>query len=472
MTRNLVQYLQGARLSKRDMRCCKHNKVSPWRFAPRVVTSNKEVDIINKAQLHRFARDEGKPVYFWQCQPTGADGDRNICDSAACIADGVRGMIQYFVEGAPCMITKNTYMKHGVANGTTGIMHSLTWDDPTDKPVIPENYVPGQLIQVRQPYSVNVALPAADVKDYKNDCVAKMKVVPIIRISHKFTIVKYNPKTKTRGIGLKCYTHSVTPTFAVTFHKAQGQTLDHVVLHLHKHPGRSLKGLQFQGLYVALSRVECGSNLRVVFDDRHGLKHLYKLKRPKNFDLWINNYCKKTGKWKYQGMESVRQFEIKVARHKLKQTDKLSSLSKHDLINLARVMDVKVQKSVKGALNKQQYVNALYDAWMKEKKSHTPPKPLNLKTRFRKRGAYAMSIVSTNKSGKTKKRVRRNAERANLSSVMTRKTYDMRLQWRYFEQIQAGVKTVEGRPSFDDLGAIRSGDILRFKVCVSPEGVT
>jgi hypothetical protein len=476
VTRNLIQYLQGARLRKNDMRRDKLQEPSPWRFAPRIVTSNKEVDTVNKSQLHRFARDHRKPVYFWQCRPTGTDGDTAICDSTACLADSVRGMTQYFVEGAPCMITKNTYMKHGVANGTTGTMHSLTWDDPSDKPVIPENYLPGQLIRVRQPYSVNVLLPVLPCKHVKKDSTTNMKIVPIIRTSYKFTVVKYNRKTKQRGRGLKCYTHNVTPTFAVTFHKAQGQTLDHVILHLHKHPGRSLKCLQFQGLYVALSRVECGSRLRVVFGDRGGLKHLYKLKRPKNFDLWINNYCKKTGKWKHQGMENLRQSELKAARQKLKRTDDLNALNKVELTNLTRVIDVEVQKSVKGFLNKQQYVNALYDVWIKERNSQksrrqrksddplpkrkTKPRPLP------KRRTYSMSTASVSETCNPKKRTRRNSDKNNMASALLPNTYDMRIQWQYLEQIKAGLKTVEGRPNFDDLGEIRSGDILHFKVCV------
>ena len=109
-------------------------------------------------------------------------------------------------------------------------------------------------------------------------------VVPIVRVRHDFTVIKYNRKTKRKGEALQCYTHPFAPTFAVTFHKSQGQTLPHVVLHLHKPPGRSLKPIQFQGLYVALSRVEFGSSIRVVFDNTNGLKHLFSLKRPKNFD--------------------------------------------------------------------------------------------------------------------------------------------------------------------------------------------
>ena len=41
------------------------------------------------------------------------------------------------------MITKNTYTKHGVANGTKGTMHSLTWQCPEDVPALPNEFVPG-----------------------------------------------------------------------------------------------------------------------------------------------------------------------------------------------------------------------------------------------------------------------------------------------------------------------------------------
>jgi len=132
------------------------------------------------------------------------------------------------------------------------------------------------------------------------------------------------------------------------------------------------------------------------------------------------------------------------------------------------VMDAKVQKSVRGALNKEQYMNALYDVWIKQRNPNKPPKPSKSDVPLPKRGACAISTVSTNVTGKTKKRVRRNSDKTIISSGMTRKTYDMKLQWCYLEQIQAGLKTVEGRPHFDDLDEIENGDILRFKVCAFP----
>ena len=59
------------------------------------------------------------------------------------------------------MVTKNTYMKHGVANGTAGSMHSLTWADSKYRPTVPRDYLPGQLIRVQQPYGINVELPVS-----------------------------------------------------------------------------------------------------------------------------------------------------------------------------------------------------------------------------------------------------------------------------------------------------------------------
>ena len=468
------------RITKPDILSDKNGNESAWRFATRIVTSNKEVNVINKSQVLRFAKDKGKPVYFWHCQPTGAELTADLENRLSNLAEDVPQMIQYFVEGAPCMITKNTYMKHGVANGTSGTMHSLTWKDDTYSPKVPRNCFPGQLVQVLQPYSFNVNVPIEicankddilqfateniqpvfywynsagtiqyfsrgapcnlsgkrysqqmvpkgtissmislswDDKRYKfpllphgfvpgqlikirqpskinvrlrdvplkdNRTKSRVKrsniitinlnmIVPIIKVAHNFAITKYNYKTKKRGLALKCFSHHVKLTFAITFHKAQGQTLTHVVLHLHKRPGRCLKNLCFQGLYVALSRVRRGCCIRVSFDTKTGLKHLMNLKRPPKFDLWIKNYCEKTGLWISEGMDTLRKNKIKSALSTLKRTKSLDMLNKVTLSNLCRVLDITVQKSNQGALNKMQYNNALYDKWCKVRGLSTEP---------------------------------------------------------------------------------------------------
>lgn len=359
----LVRYLKKKQLTKKDLAPQEDGKPSQWRFTTRIATSNKEVDFINKKQLIRFARDHSKPVYFWHVEATGSKGSDGL--STADIADNVRGMTQYFVEGAPCMISKNTYMKHGIANGTAGKMHSLTWEDAKYTPELPCGWIPGQLVHIRQPYSFNVLIPLK--KASTGSTKPGGKVIPMIRKSRDFTVVKYNRKTRTPGRRLKCHTHDVVPTFAMTFHKSQGQTMSRVILHLHKHPGRVLKRLEFQGVYVALSRVEFGHHIRVVFDDATGLKHLTMLKRPKYFDLWVNNYCNETGKWIATGMEKMYEVQKKGAERELQQTKNLESLTKAKLVSLTRILDITVGKSSNGSLNKQEYINALYDAWADQK---------------------------------------------------------------------------------------------------------
>ena len=158
MTQSLLEYLASKLINKNDVRDEENGDPSPWRFATRIVTSNKEVNAINKSQIVRFAKGCGRPVYYWHCQPTGADGNADVENSMVNLATDVPETVQYFAQGAPCMITKNTYMKYGVANGTAGTMHSLTWADKRYRPRLPERYIPGQLIRVEQPYSINVEL--------------------------------------------------------------------------------------------------------------------------------------------------------------------------------------------------------------------------------------------------------------------------------------------------------------------------
>ena len=401
VTHEMIKYLTKKRLTKEDLALNKDGTSSRWRFATRVVTSNKEVDCINLGQLIRFAKDHGKIVFFWYVETTGSNGNATRAElSTAEIAENVRGMVQYFVEGAPCMVTKNTYMKHGVANGTRGTMHSLTWEDAQDFPANLHNCVPGELVQVQQPYSVNVSIPLKSANEFATpEGGGKFSmIVPIVREAVSFTVVKYNRKTRKRGVKLRCYTLNVAPTFAMTFHKSQGQTLPLVVLHLHKHVGRVLKGLQFEGLYVALSRVEYGSHIRVVFDDETGLNHLRNLKRPRNFDLWINNYCEKTGKWIQEGMEHLRKKQVRTAQGKLRRVKKLEYLTKNELANLARVLDVEVNKNASGNSNKPEYINALYDSWIaqREKKSNSV-----------QRGARSRESATSNTNNKSRRRVRR-----------------------------------------------------------------
>jgi hypothetical protein len=50
--------------------------------------------------------------------------------------------------------------------------------------------------------------------------------------------------------------------FAMTNHKCQGRTMSHVILTLSSRP---TKQMEFAAIYVAMSRVKCSNNIRLLF---------------------------------------------------------------------------------------------------------------------------------------------------------------------------------------------------------------
>ena len=156
---------------------------------------------------------------------------------------------------------------------------------------------------------------------------------------------------------------------------------------------------------MALSRVEFDSSIRVVFDNTNGLKHLFSLKYPKSFDLWINNYCGNTGQWLEHGMEARRKSQLADAIQYLQQ-NQLGKIGKTKLVEIARVLDIKVEKNGRGVSNKPEYVNALYDVWIKarKRKKSRPRQTQNERNRPAKRHACAQSVMRTSIKGQKREK--------------------------------------------------------------------
>ena len=328
------------------------------RYALRLMSSNAEVDQINQDQVTRYAHEHGKPVLFWRCVPTIAGTNEKVVECMSTIS--CPGMIHYFVENAPCFVTKNTYMEHGIANGTRARLHSIVWEHDCDRVESFESYSPGQLVEVTQPLYVNI-----EVEKIDNETSAKSTiVVPMPRVITRFELVKYNAKTRTKAKNLACYSHNVTLGFAVTYYKSQGQTLDRVILHLHKSPGRAMKRLDFEAMYVALSRVKQGKHIRTVFGS-HGLQHLSTLQRSKYFDLWLGNYHPHTGVWNDTGFDAMKRKERQASLTFLTNTKNLYRVNLTKLKYLVHQLDVSVKPSDDNRKTKIHFCCALHDLWLK-----------------------------------------------------------------------------------------------------------
>ena len=100
-----------------------------WRFAPIGVLSRLERDVFNEAQAHAFAKTFGLPLVRWRRQLMGVAARLVDADDADRLFDEEVGLWDYFVEGAPYMITENISSVRKQVNGSQGVLDSLGFRD-------------------------------------------------------------------------------------------------------------------------------------------------------------------------------------------------------------------------------------------------------------------------------------------------------------------------------------------------------
>ena len=87
--------------------------------------------------------------------------------------------------------------------------------------------------------------------------------------------------------------------FSITFNKAQGKTLQKVILNINHLPVRELNRVEFSHLVVGLSRVKNGQDLRIFPVQGNNLDHLKKMHLHDDIRHWL--LCmKEDNTWKYE----------------------------------------------------------------------------------------------------------------------------------------------------------------------------
>ena len=137
------------------------------------------------------------------------------------------------------------------------LMHSLVWGDGYRwQP--PAGARPGQVHTVPRPAYMVVVLDVdeSEKEDARKDRLSAEDLIPL-RLEHAEDVVQ-NVKLAFKQFPLDL-------GFATTFHKVQGQTLERVIMFLHERKTRQLAKLQWESLYVAMTRVKSGDNMRVCY---------------------------------------------------------------------------------------------------------------------------------------------------------------------------------------------------------------
>ena len=291
-------------LSKEDM------KNDKWKFAPILVSTNRERVDINEKQARNFAREKKTYVIRWQAEYKNWRGKPNPEDR---VINEDPVFWQYFVSGAEGYITANVNTDISIANGTSCNYHSLSFASKDESDWLEHEMMEadfGSIISLKSPpASVNVVL-FQDDKDKKDnwdrDTLVQGKVVIPIFQSKSFCkwsnfLVQggiqygYNPSyIDARSL------FPIDLGFSMTLHKAQGRTLKAVILALSERPIHQCQ-VDFCGFFVAMSRVKQSEDIRFLLknprDYTDSLLYLTHLKQPESIQQYFNGFCYIGSSW-------------------------------------------------------------------------------------------------------------------------------------------------------------------------------
>ena len=300
-----------------------------WAFAPILVTNNMQRFALNTESIKSFAEYYGKPILRWKKVPLRTNLDSYSARLVDYLYDTEPGLWQSFVVGAPVAITSNLNAPRGFANGTAGTLASVIFppaaslapgqEDDDDGSLsraariaeIIETYQtagPGIVITIPddcQPIYVAVTVPhlkPENASDWPATQTLKEGHVTVPVPVEKRSMREFRlPSRKgERAHTLTLKTHAYELSFAITYNKSQGHTLDKVVLDLnYTRPAPTIDMLN-----VGMTRVRRFKNMRIMpphdtaLPGNSAFNHLLKLQRDELFGIWITSYDKDTGFWK------------------------------------------------------------------------------------------------------------------------------------------------------------------------------
>ena len=244
-----------------------------------LVTTRKEKDAIISFAGKMWGEENGHPLFWWYKRPVNFKGcNEDADDIAESMHQRCSGAKGYYIQGCNATLKRNIAPSSGFANGSKGIVVGLVHKDGY---ILPKGG-PGEVIKIEPPEYIIMKVTGKD---------GTQTLVPCKR---QCTEEDYRFHGKERQY--RCWSCSVSLSFAQTVHEVQGQTLGRVILVLGRHAGRSIGKITWSLLYVALSRVKKLEHVKFFPCGRRNsvdcFRHLTKLKPASNFVKWTKGYQK------------------------------------------------------------------------------------------------------------------------------------------------------------------------------------
>jgi len=294
---------------------------SVWLTAPVLVATNRERYTLTPIRAILYAKHHHQPVIRWPRKYTRWAQQPVPSKIDQCIANDTC-FYEYYVQGGPCHVTQNFNKYRLLLNGTPAWFHSTTLDSNELTEHINYLYqhgLPGDVITLENPpTSINIQLHANDnetLQLWKNfTLVTDQIVIPIcegMTSSNKETTytpvhggLDYLPsKVKLES------RFGVEASFAMTIHKAEGQTMPNAILALSKPPVRNLT---YCHLYVAFSRVRGCDNIRLLLNGDQqvhkwdSIAYIDCLRADKHLNAFFAGYHNQRNQWKQNTWDPQR----------------------------------------------------------------------------------------------------------------------------------------------------------------------
>jgi hypothetical protein len=171
----------------------------------------------------------------------------------------------------PVLLTDNIACELGLSNGTQGIFRELIYDDQEDPDGlnVRSEVFPSNTIYIRKPLYALVEINTSQVETNLDGL--RPKLIPIPLIKKRFTVpIKQlfgrqfermqRGKKVPQGIQVTRTQLPIVPAFAITTYKAQGLTMNKIIVDLQV----PLGALQVASIYVPLSRVKRAEDIAIL----------------------------------------------------------------------------------------------------------------------------------------------------------------------------------------------------------------
>jgi hypothetical protein len=258
-------------------------KEKPWCDAPILVFRNQlRTEINNRAAVDK-AKELGIPLVVVVAHDkihSKSTQKDVIYERLLQVSDNKTELLPGLLPSVPDMpvlLTDNIACELGLSNGTQGIFRELIYDDPGDEAVFKINHeiFPPNTIYIHNPLYALVEISTSQVGTALDGL--RPKLIPISLVKKKFTVrikqlfgrlpeQRSGGRRALDGIQITRTQLPIVPAFAITTYKAQGLTMNRIVVDLQLPPGTS----QVASIHVPLSRVKKAEDLVILrpFDMR------------------------------------------------------------------------------------------------------------------------------------------------------------------------------------------------------------